>query len=92
MTDTDYYELEERIVQETELHDTLSEVERMIRSLETGFARITVEPVTAEKHKANQRFAQAVAETDVCLSCGDPVDEGGFCNYSCLQSWGGADD
>lgn len=88
----DYHELEERVVQETEIHDTLSDVESFIRSVETDFVRITVEPVTADKHQANQRLAQAVAETDVCLSCGEPIDEGGFCNYTCLTSWGGEDE
>lgn len=92
MTESDYYELENRVVQPTEIHDTLAEVETYIRTVDTGFVRITVEPVTAEKHTANQRLAQAVAETDVCLSCGDEVADGGFCNYSCLQSWGETDE
>jgi len=82
-------ETERRIVQKSEIHDLLAELETAIRDCETDFARVTIEPVTAEKHKANKKFAKAVEETDVCLSCGDPIEEGGFCSYSCLVNSGG---
>jgi hypothetical protein len=88
---TEYMEYEERVVQETEIHDLLADVEGAIRSIDTGFARVTIEPVTAEKHKANKKLAQAVKETDHCLGCGDPIDEGGFCGFGCLQSMGTGD-
>jgi hypothetical protein len=89
--DNEYIEYEGRIVQETEIHDLLADVEGAIRSIDSGFARVTIEPVTAEKHKANKKLAEAVEETDHCLGCGDPIDEGGFCGFDCLQSMGTGD-
>lgn len=86
------HELEERIVQPTEIHDLLADIEGAIRSLDTGFARVTIEPVTAEKHRANRKLAEAVAETDHCLGCGEPIDEGGFCGLDCLKTVGGDDE
>jgi hypothetical protein len=88
---TEYIEYEERVVQETEIHDLLADVEGAIRSIDTGFARVTIEPVTVEKHKANRKLAEAVGQTDHCLSCGEPIDEGGFCGLDCLRSVGTGD-
>lgn len=85
---TERIEIERRIVQETEMHDILAEIETQLRQIETGFARVTIEPVTVEKHRANERLAKAVKETDVCLNCGDPIDKGGFCGYQCLTEVG----
>jgi predicted aldo/keto reductase-like oxidoreductase len=81
---SDRQEIERRVVQPSEFHDTLAEVETAIKAVDTDFVRITVAPVTAEKHKANEAFVNAVRETDVCLGCGEPIDEGGFCGIKCL--------
>jgi hypothetical protein len=85
---TNRKEAEERVVQESEIHDLLADIEGVIRSVDTAFVRVTIEPVTAEKHKANQKLATAIEETDVCLGCGEPIDEGGFCGLDCLTSAG----
>jgi len=85
---SDRAEVERRIVQETEINDLLAEVETQLRQVETGFARVTIEPVSAQKHKANEQLAKAVEETDVCLNCGDSIDSGGFCGYQCLKEVG----
>ena len=84
-------ELERRVVQPSEYDDVLAEVETYLRDIDSVFVRVTVEPVTAEKHAANVRLAELVDETDWCLNCQEPVDEGGFCGYQCFTEWG-ADD
>jgi hypothetical protein len=91
-SDTEMYETEERVVQESEIHDTLAGVETAIRDLDEPFVRITVAPVTAEKHQANQALYDLVTEADECQNCGEPIDEGAWCGYSCLMEWGGAGD
>jgi hypothetical protein len=87
----EYLEYEERVVQETEIHDLLADVEGAIRSLDTAFVRVEIQSVTAEKHRANKQLAEAVKETDHCLGCGEPIDDGGFCGFDCLQSVGKGD-
>lgn len=84
-------EIERRIAQETEIHDLLAEVETEIRSLDTQFARIRVEPVVFEQHKANEKLAAAVENTSHCLYCGKSVEEGGFCGYDCFISYSNTD-
>ena len=84
-------EIERRVVQPSEFHDTLAEVETAIKGVDTDFVRISIEPVTAEKHNANKALVEAVRETDVCLGCGEPIDEGGFCGLSCLKSLNSGD-
>lgn len=84
------HEITERIVQPTEVHDTLARVETLIRELDDPFVRVTIEPVTAEEHSANQALEEAIANTDECLNCGVELDEGGFCGLACLQAWGGS--
>jgi hypothetical protein len=32
----------------------------------------------------DEKLVAAVKQTDVCLGCGDPIDEGGFCGIECL--------
>jgi hypothetical protein len=88
---SDRRELEERVVQPTEIHDTLAQVETMIRDLDEPFVRVTVEGVTAEKHAANRALVDAIEEADGCLNCGAELEEGGFCGLTCLQEWDGDD-
>lgn len=78
-------EWEERVVQETEIHDLLADVEGAIRDTDAEFVRVSLEPVSSEQHHANRKLAEAVEKTDECLGCGEPIDEGGFCSLSCLQ-------
>jgi len=81
-----------RIVHETEKHDIVSQVDTAIRSLDTAFVRITVEPVSSAQWRADQELAVTIAETNECLNCGNSLEEGGFCGITCLQEWGGQDD
>ena len=81
-------EVERSIAQQTDIEDTLSEVETHLNDLNTEFVRIQITPVTADKHAANEKFAELVDATDECLNCGERVDEGGFCDYSCFMEWG----
>ena len=74
----------ERVVQPSEIHDLLADVEDAIRELDDPFVRVEITGVTAKKHKANQQLVSAVEKTDRCLNCGEPIDEGGFCGFECL--------
>lgn len=78
-----------RAVQPTEIHDLLADVEDMMQAIDAPFIRVTVEGVSAEQRRANQKLAAAVDETDICLNCGDKIEEGGFCSFNCFLSMGG---
>jgi hypothetical protein len=86
------HEFEERVVQETEIHDLLADVEGVIRRAPTDFVRLTIKPVRASKHRANVKLAQAIEETNSCLTCGEPLEQGGFCGYKCLKNYDGETD
>jgi len=77
-----------RIVQESEIHDLMADVEGAIRNLNEPFVRVDIEPVSSEQWSANQKLAKAVSQTNECLNCGKSLDEGGFCGFECLQEWG----
>lgn len=34
------------------------------------------------------KLVATVDETDECLNCGEPIDEGGWCGWECFQEWG----
>lgn len=79
-----------RVVQPTEIHDLLADVEGIIMSLDEPFVRVEIKPVSAEQWKADQKLAKAVSEADECLNCGKALEKGGFCGIDCLQEWGGS--
>jgi hypothetical protein len=80
-----------RAIQPTEIQGLLADVEDMVRATDDPFIRVTVEGVSAEQRRANQKLAAAIDETDTCLNCGNEIAEGGFCSFDCFVSMGGGD-
>lgn len=80
-------EIENEIDDGAEREALHNEVRRIIHSINTKYARVTIEPVTEEKHQANKSLAEAVSETDTCLECGKEIEEGGFCGYECVTKF-----
>lgn len=61
---------------------------------ELAVARESLKNIAAIDRERNgqtpsDELAAAVERTDVCLVCGDPVDEGAFCSMACLTEAGG---
>lgn len=61
--DMEREEFERRVAQEIEIGDLLADVDDAIRAMDSGFVRVTVEPVTAEKHRI-ERYEETEMDHD----------------------------
>lgn len=77
-----------------ELHERLDD-EKQRGGIKTAAATLKkVEKRDREKHGATpeDKLSALIESTDECLTCGEPIDEGGWCGLGCLQDYEGDSD